>query len=64
MATTCVSVLQVIQLLYLFPMPFFLGLFSPGGLQRCLRGGAFGLTVGLAGAIFTSWDRIKDMLGA
>ncbi|KAH9280066.1 Polyphosphoinositide phosphatase [Echinococcus granulosus] len=40
------------------------GLFAPGGWQRCLRGGAFGLTIGLAGAAFTSWDRIKELLGA
>ncbi|KAL5108226.1 Mitochondrial import inner membrane translocase subunit Tim23 [Taenia crassiceps] len=39
-------------------------LFGPGGWQRCLRGGAFGLTIGLAGAAFTSWDRIKELLGA
>ncbi|VDD83805.1 unnamed protein product [Mesocestoides corti] len=39
------------------------GLLGPGGWQRCIRGGVFGLTIGLAGAAFTSWDRIKDLLG-
>nr|VZI53475.1 unnamed protein product [Spirometra erinaceieuropaei] len=40
------------------------GLFSPGGWRSCARGGLVGLTVGLAIAGFTSWDRIKELLGS
>ncbi|VDL61111.1 unnamed protein product [Hymenolepis diminuta] len=54
-----VSSATVTGLIYRSP-----GLFGPGGWQRCLKGGAFGLTIGLAGAAFTSWDRIRDILGA
>ncbi|KAA3673150.1 mitochondrial import inner membrane translocase subunit TIM23 [Paragonimus westermani] len=40
-----------------------LGVFKPGGWQRCLRGGAVGLIVGAGAVAFTSWSHIKQMLG-
>ncbi|CAH8867796.1 unnamed protein product [Trichobilharzia szidati] len=39
------------------------GMFKPNGWKRCALGGTAGLAVGALAVAFTSWSRIKHMLG-